>query len=135
MSKAIVFNDLLSASDRQRVENLLKQSGFDPIFDPALPVSSIDLTADIGVVCLPIDTAEADAVKKRIGEFTAAGARVVAIWLDENAEDVLPAGIEGLGSAAISIGSPRAEKALAGEAIWESPKGALRPKKPMKRNC
>lgn len=133
MPKAHVLNEKLSNADRSKIEGLLSQHGYDPDFTYPKDVSALDPEADIGVVCLPIDASEQDAVDEKVRGFAEAGIRVVAIWLHE--EGSLPDSIERLGSSAITSGSTKIKEVLDGvEVIWEEPSGIERPQQKVPRN-
>ncbi|MBO6724856.1 MAG: hypothetical protein JJ911_04235 [Rhizobiaceae bacterium] len=133
MSKAYVFNERLSADQQAQIESVISGTGFEPVFGTP-PANSVDIESDVGVVCLPIDPVEDADVQEKIKDYTMAGVRVVAIWLDDAAEEILPPGVLRLGSAAISVGSSKAREALEGEAVWETPKGKKRAEPAMQRN-
>lgn len=134
MARAIVFNKGLSQDDRRRVEALVRAAGFEPVIGAAPPVDAIDLDADVGIVCLPLGADDEEHVLRSAEEYAAAGARVIAIWLDERAEEALPAVVQKFGSAAIAVNSENAQDALEGEAVWEAPGGKKRQAPDMRRN-
>lgn len=135
MGDAYIFNDHLSAADRDTIDTAVQAAGLHSVYAVPTDLSSLDPEHDIGVVGLPASADDIIAINAHTKSFTGAGIRVIAIWLrkEESGGAGIPEAIGKYG-VTVDISSPKLSDTLKGEDVWEDAGGALRPAPKTKRN-
>lgn len=136
MANAYIFNEHLNDDDRATIEAILQAAGYNPRYDVPNDASLVDPQTDIGVVGLPAVSEDFENIDSRTIAFAGAGIRVVAIWLQAEADgtDGVP---DSIGKYAVTVdsGSDALTPTLKGQTdVWEQPGGETRQKPDTKRN-
>lgn len=138
MPNAYILNEHLSSDDRSTIEEVVRGAGLLPISGAPSDFSSLNASADIGVVGLPVAPEDEAIVNVQMQAFAGAGIRVVCIWLQGEAEQEGTIGVpEGVGKygTTVDIDSPDLTGTLTGELdTWEEPGGSPSPTPTTKRN-